>query len=320
MSFSWDQLPKPFLALAPMEGATDTVFRQLVARLAPPDVFFTEFTSVQGMFSRGSEHVVHRLRYSPQERPIIAQIWGSDPDLFERAAAHIEAAGFDGVDINMGCPERSVVKKGMCSGLIRTPDLAVQIIEATQRGVSRIPVSVKTRIGFDRQEIDSWIPALLSTKPAALTVHMRTVKEMSLVPAHWEWMDRIVALRDQISARTTLVGNGDIKTREQAHEYAKKYKIDGVMIGRGIFHDPYVFSDTQSLTQLTRPQKLCLLEAHRALFEQTWANTKNFAILKRFIKIYVSGFADAATLRDELMRTTTMSQLRDRLRREIDAS
>ncbi len=311
MVFSWSQLPRPFFVLAPMEGATDTVFRQLIAQLAPPDVFFTEFTSIQGMYSRGNKHVVHRLRFdSNNERPLVAQVWGNDPSLFERVGADIEARGFDGMDINMGCPERTVIKKGMCAGLIRTPELACEIIQAAQRGLSNIPLSIKTRIGFDQIEIDSWIRLILERKPAALTIHLRTVKEMSLVPAHWELAPRIAQLRNEISPETILIGNGDVSSRAQGIEKVHESGFDGIMIGRGVFHNPYVFSETKSLQNLTRTQKLELLGLHINMFENTWADEKNCAILKRFVKIYITGFADAAALRDECMRTHTIEQLR----------
>jgi len=317
MSFSWDSLPKPFFALAPMEGATDTVFRQFVARLAPPDVFFTEFTNVQGLFSAGHDHVAHRLRYVEAERPIIAQVWGIDPELFERAGEYAREKGFDGLDINMGCPDRVVVKKGMCSGLIKTPDLALELIHAAKKGAKTIPVSVKTRLGFQSIEVETWIRALLTTRPAALTIHFRTVKEMSLVPAHWEQATRIVELRDEISPDTVLIGNGDVSSRKQGEELATQYGLEGVMIGRGVFHNPYVFDGKKSLNDLSRTEKIQLLLDHTQLFHDTWGGQKNSAILKRFVKIYVNGFPDAGALRDELMRTTSLEQLQQRASQEV---
>ena len=318
MKFSWNQLPRPFFVLAPMEGATDTCFRRIVGACGAPDVYFTEFTSVDGMFSPGATEVQQRLRYEESERPLIAQIWGVDPELYRKAAEHIVSLGFDGIDINMGCPERSVVKRGACSALVNNPLLASDIIEATKKGVAgRIPVSVKIRIGFNEIVYEDWVPHLLKHSPAAMTVHYRTTKEMSGVPAHWEHATRIRELRDQHSPETILIGNGDIQSRSEGIEKATEHGLDGVMIGRGVFHNPYVFDGAVDWSKKTKTEKLTLLQSHVDLFEQTWGDTKHFATLKRFVKIYVGGFEASAALRDEMMQTSSLKQLQTVIKREL---
>ncbi len=309
MKFDWKSLPHPFFVLAPMEGATDTCFRQIVGGCGAPDVYMSEFTSVDGMFSPGRVEVEQRLRYSEHERPLVAQIWGIDPELFSRAAAHIVSLGFDAIDINMGCPERSVVKRGACSALIKNPTLAAQIIQATKDAAGTLPVSVKTRIGFDEIAIDTWIAHILAQRPAALTVHLRTTAEMSDVPAHWECADEIRALRDKISPQTILIGNGDVKSRAEGIEKATQYGYDGIMIGRGIFHNPYVFNPHVNWAECTKQQRLQLLKKHVDLFTLTWGDTKHFATLKRFVKVYTSGFEGSAAVRDEMMKTATLEEL-----------
>ncbi len=318
MKFAWNTLPRPFFVLAPMEGATDTCFRRIVAGCAAPDVYFTEFTSVDGMFSPGAREVQQRLRYTEAERPLIAQIWGIDPQLYYKAAQHIVSLGFDGVDINMGCPERSVVKRGACSALVKNPSLASEIIEATQKGAAgKIPVSVKIRIGFNEIVYEDWVPHLLKHKPAAMTVHYRTTREMSDVPAHWEFATHIRELRDAHSPETVLIGNGDVKSRKEGLEKAGEHGLDGIMIGRGVFHNPYVFSDSVDWHGKPKNEKLALLKSHVDLFADTWGDTKHFATLKRFVKIYVGGFEASAALRDEMMKTNTLSELQTIIAREV---
>lgn len=318
MKFSWSALPRPFFVLAPMEGATDTCFRRIVGMCGAPDVYFTEFTSVDGMFSPGAREVQQRLRYTQTERPLIAQIWGIDPALYEKAAEHIVQLGFDGIDINMGCPERSVVKRGACSALVKNPALASRIIKATQKSVAgRIPVSIKIRIGFDDVVFEDWVPHLLQHKPAALTVHYRTTRELSEVPAHWEYATRIRELRDIHSPDTIIIGNGDVKSKNEGKEKAAEHGLDGIMIGRGVFHNPYVFDESVDWTAKTKREKLQLLKAHVDLFEATWGNTKHFATLKRFVKIYVGGFEASAALRDEMMKTNTLDELQTIIQREV---
>jgi len=309
MKFLWQNLKKPFFVLAPMEGATDIVFRQIIASCARPDVFFTEFTNVQGLLSKGNKQVAQRLKFDKAEKPIIAQIWGNKPEYFYKAAVEVAKMGFDGIDINMGCPERNIVKKGSCSALIKTPQLAKEIIEATREAAGDLPVSVKTRIGFSEFE-SSWIEFLLNQNLPALTLHLRTVKEMSLVPAHWEKAVEISALRNKLSPNTILIGNGDVKDVVDAKIKASVSGFDGIMIGRGVFHNPYAFDESIDFHMLSPNTKIDLLKKHLNLFEKTWKDEKTFPPLKRYFKIYINGFDGASDLREKLMATTNINQAR----------
>ncbi len=313
MKFSWEKIDKPIFILAPMEGATDTVFRQIVLDCARPDIFFTEFTNVQGLLSAGNKQVAQRLRFESNEKPIIAQIWGADPNYFAKAAELIVNMGFDGIDINMGCPERNIVKKGSCAGLIRRPEIAAEIIEETKKGAGSLPVSVKTRLGTTGIELD-WLEYLLKQDIKALTVHLRTVKEMSKVPAHWEIVNQVVELKNKIAPDTILIGNGDIENVSEANLKVKETGLDGIMIGRGIFHDPYAFSGKLSFHDLSRDEKVGLLNKHLDLFEKTWGSEKSFPPLKRYFKIYVNGFDGASELREKLMETSSIDEAREILR------
>lgn len=306
----WKKLPKPFLVLAPMEDVTDFVFREIVATTLPrPEVFFTEFTSAEGLTSKGYERVVGKLKFSENQRPIVAQIWGLSPEALNKAAKIVQDLGFDGVDINMGCPERSVVKRGAGSGMIRNPSLAKEIIAAVSEGAKNLPVSIKTRIGIGTVVTEEWISFLLCQKPDALTVHGRTARQMSLGNADWEQVGKAVKLRNELSPETIIIGNGDIKNFAQAREMYKKYEVDGVMIARGIFHDPWVFEKNINLTIHTKEEYLDHLLKHVKLYEQTWGKTKNFAAMKKFFKMYVKNFDGANELRMELMETKNVTEV-----------
>jgi len=311
MTNIWQRLKAPFLVLAPMEGVTDTVFRRVINRCGRPDISFTEFTNVEGMNSVGRAAVEQNLSYSPEERPLIAQIWGLEPLHYEKAAEEIVRRGFDGVDINFGCPERNVVKKGACSAMINTPDLAVEIIKATKKGVrGKIPVSVKTRIGFKTIETEKWVSLLLEQEIDALTIHGRTAKDKSLVPNRWEEIEKAVAIRNRMKSGTIMIGNGDVTSRDEAIEKCKQYGVDGIMIGRGVFKDPFVFHPTKSIHQLSPLERLELLEFHIHLFENTWGKTKNYEILKRFYKIYMNGFVNAQNVRVAMMDTYAFEEIK----------
>lgn len=307
-----DTLPKPFLALAPLDDVTDTVFRRVVASLSPPDLFFTEFTNVDALQSKGREATLKRLLYSEKEQPLIAQIWGKQPENFYKVTKELIDMGFVGVDLNMGCPDKAVVKNGCCSGLIRDKEKALEIIKVTQEAANgKIPVSVKTRLGFNDFD-KSWIELLLKQKFNMLTIHLRTVKEMSLVPAHWEIMEEIKAMRDKISPSTALVGNGDVLSKDQAKTLAHKYGIDGIMIGRGVFHDPFVFSDNSPWKSFSPEQKINLYKSHIALFKDTWLNNERpIVTLNKFCKIYINDFPGAKETRATLMHAKTINELQD---------
>lgn len=305
--FSWKELKKPFFTLAPMEDVTDTSFRRVVIKAGSPDVFFTEFTSTDGIFSKGRERVIHRFKYENIEQPLIAQIWGTNPENFFKTAGLVKELGFAGIDINMGCPVSHIIKNGACSGLINTPALASEIIKATQNGSGGLPVSVKTRIGSDEENINGWISHLLTHNLDALTVHFRTVKEQSKVPAHWEYSPRVVALRNEISPNTVLIGNGDVLSKKQAEKYFNEYGIDGYMVGRGIFHNPWFFAKDDQRERSIK-EKFELMKYHVTLHEITWGTFRNYHALKRFFKIYVNGFDGAAEMREELMKTNNHAE------------
>ncbi|MEK7586087.1 MAG: tRNA-dihydrouridine synthase [Patescibacteria group bacterium] len=297
MSNFWEKLPKPFFALAPMADVTDTAFRRIICKYGKPDVTWTEFVSVDGLCSIGKEKLLIDLKYTEGERPIVAQIFGSKPENFEKVAHMLVEMGFDGIDINMGCPVKKVLNQNSCSALIRTPELAQEIILATMRGAGNLPVSVKTRIGFNKMEIETWIPQVLETKPAALTVHLRTVKEMSLVPAHWEVMKQVVELRNKISPKTLIIGNGDVRDIVHAKELVRQTGCDGIMLGRAIFGNPWLFTGYVPNTE----EKLKIMVEHTKLFEELLGKVKNFAIMKKHYKAYVNGFDGAKELRVKLM-------------------
>lgn len=289
-----------------MDDVTDSVFRQIVADVGKPHVFFTEFTNTDGMCSPGRSRVEKRLQFTEKERPLIAQIWGTNPDHYKQTTEIVREMGFDGVDINMGCPEKSIVKRGSCAALIKNPELASNIIKAVQSEAGDMPVSVKTRIGFNDIITEEWTAFLLEHELDALTIHGRTAKEESKVPAHWDEIGKVVALRDSLKKNTVIVGNGDVQSTEEGREKAAQYGVDGVMIGRGIFHNPWVFN---SAVQAGSNERLHMLLTHAALFEQTWGTTKQFAIMRKFVKAYVHSFDGATELRIQLMETRNFAEL-----------
>lgn len=311
----WQQLPKPFTVLAPLDGVTDVVFRQIVTEIGKPDVLFTEFTPCEALVSKGRERVVENFLYTKEQKPIIAQIWGTKPEQFYTVAKDLSDKGFAGIDINMGCPERAVVRNGACSALIKNPSLAAEIIQATKEGARSIPVSVKTRIGYSRPAIEEWLGFILKQKIAALTVHLRTVAEMSKVPAHWEFMPEIVALRDALAPQTVLLGNGDIVTLSEVGEKYKEYGCEGFMIGRGIFANPWFFNPSVNMHEKTIKERVNLYIRHIDLFEKQWEGRHNFALLKKFAKTYISNFDDASEFRVSLMEAKTVGELKDKLQR-----
>ncbi len=305
----WSSLKTPFFVLAPMEDVTDTVFRRVVARCASPDVFFTEFTNANGLLSRGAEEVSLRLRYTEEERPLVAQIWGREPEIFYEVAQKLVAMGFDAIDINFGCPERSVMKHKCGAAMINEPDRAVEIIKETIRGAGNLPVSVKTRIGVKEIVTESWVRVLLDTGIAALTVHGRTAAEMSKVPAHWDEIGKVVKLRDSMGVPVKIIGNGDITSYADGLAKAKESSVDGLMIGRGIFENPWVFD--KNGYRPTRKELLELLLFHLDLFEKEWGNRKPFMVLKKYFKIYVRDFEGASELRAELMGAKNGNEVRN---------
>jgi tRNA-dihydrouridine synthase len=309
MKFSWQALPKPFTTLAPLDGVTDVVFRQVITEIGKPDILFTEFTNTDGLVSNGRERVIERLRFEPDQQPLIAQIWGTIPEHFYKTALDIKQMGFAGIDINMGCPDRTVIRGGACSALIKDHALAGEIIQAVKDGAGDLPVSVKTRIGFERNQLEEWIGFLLQQKIAALTVHLRTVRELSRVPAHWELMPQVIKLRDEIAPETVIIGNGDIISMDEIAVKYDEYGCDGFMVGRGIFANPWMFNKTVKMEEVTVGQRVALYLHHINVFQKTWGNEKNFALLKKFAKTYISNFPDSASLRERLMETKKIEEL-----------
>jgi nifR3 family TIM-barrel protein len=292
-----------------MEDVTDTVFRRIVASCGRPDVFFTEFTSVDGLFSEGYNYVAKRLKYTDKEYPLIAQIWGAKPENYYKAGKLLREMGFDGIDINMGCPVKDVVKLGVCSALINNQPLAKEIIKATQEGAGDLPVSVKTRIGFKTIQTEEWLGFLLDQGIEALTVHGRTAKEMSKVPAQWNEIAKAVAIRDEKKVKTVIIGNGDVLSRDEALQKVEETGVDGIMIGRGIFHDPWLFNPNHHGEDVMFPEKLAKLKEHIELFESTWGKDKHYPILKKFFKCYISNIPNAADLRTELITLNDSSEV-----------
>lgn len=304
----------PFFILAPMDDVTDTVFRRIVADCVASDYTMTEFVNVDGLTSIGRPKLMHRLSVSLDTTPVIAQIWGKTPENFRIIADEIASGvilGFVGVDLNFGCPEKSVVKNECCSALQQPHlrDKAVAIIKATQEGLGgRLPLSIKTRLGFDKIDY-SWHQLLLEQKPAMLTVHVRTTRQMSKVPAQWEAIEPILALRDKISPETKIVMNGDIMNKAQGLKLAEKHGVDGIMIGRGIFHDPYAFALESPWEHMSKEERIGLLIHHIELHQQTYPNGERpFNPLKKFAKIYISNFEGASELRDKIMHTNSVEE------------
>lgn len=316
MSNFWEKLKKPFFTLAPMYDVTDEPFRQMFVKYGQPDVLYTEFVSADGLCNeQGRKKVSRELYFQKNEHPIVAQIFGAHPETIYEATKLIKAMGFDGLEINMGCPERTIIKQGAGSALIKTPELAVEIIEAAKRGAGDMPVSVKTRLGYYKpKEMTDWLKRILATKPAALTVHLRTMKDMSKVPARWDLVDEVVALARE--AGVLIVANGDVESLAEAKEKAEKHNLDGVMIGRGVFGNPWWFSDR---ADASREEKLQAMVEQTKMFENLYCpgetntklfggHTKNFSVMKKHFRAYVKGFPGASTLREKLMNSADTAQ------------
>ena len=302
----WHKLPKPFSVLAPMEDVTDTVFRNLVIDYGRPDVFFTEFTSADGMASPGREKIIHRLNFQKHEKPLIAQIWGNKSENYFKAAREIAALGFDGLDINMGCPVSKVIGKGSCSALIDNQTLAGELIEAAREGLNgQIPLSVKTRLGFKQVQTEEWFDFLLGKNLAAITVHGRVAKHLSKYPADWSEISKVVKLKNEKSPATIIIGNGDINQHSQIDSYHQQYGVDGVMIGRGIFHNLFIFNPLgpKSMAEVSKETKLRMLKDHIYKHQEFWGERTQYAALKKFFKIYLCSFPGASELRVAMLAT-----------------
>ena len=298
-----------------MADVTDAAFRQIILQCGKPDILYTEFVSCDGLCSQGRERLTKDLIFTESEHPIVAQFFGSKPENFYQCAKSAKKLGFDGVDINMGCPDRKMVKQGAGIGLCKTPELAREIIQATKEGAGDIPVSVKTRLGLYAVDL-TWIRSLLDAKIPALIVHGRTMKEMSKVPAHWDIIGEVAKMAKDTG--TLIVGNGDIMSRQEGIERAQQYGITGIMVGRGIFHNPWFFNPNVNPEEISVADRLALLLKHTLLFKQLWGDTKSFDLMKKFYKVYVSGWDGAKDLRIQLMNVKNEQQVREIIERYVD--
>lgn len=317
----WHKYPSPIMMLAPMEDVTDTAFRELVLRLSDKkhlNLLFTEFTSTDGMCHPvGKDKVSYRLKISEDERrllkekdvKIIAQIWGNNPEKFRQTADYItNNYDFDGLDLNFGCPMKNIVSHGSCAALINQNSLVNEIIYATKEG-THLPVSVKTRLGIKEITTEKWFSFLLTQPIDAITVHGRIQKQMSDGLANWDEIKKVVDMRNALGSSIKIIGNGDVESIEESYEKSDKYGVDGVMIGRGIFKNPWLFSP--ELKEITVEERIKTLSLHLELFEKNWGNTRNFPILRRFFKIYLSEFRYAADFRHDMMSVNNYAEARE---------
>ena len=294
-----------------MEDVTDSVFRQVVSTVARPTLFYTEFVNVEGLNSKGKERVIHRLEYEKSEKPIVVQLWGITPENFFKGAKLVKKLGFDGVDINMGCSVKKVVQKNAGSGLIQEDRAKVKaIINAVREGSKGLPISVKTRLGWDEYDMD-WIKFLLEQDLDVLTIHGRTARGRGVINANWENILECVNMRDDMKKDTLIFGNGDIQSLKQAKEYYKRYKVDGVMIGRAAITNPWIFSGKENITQ---EERYILFKKHLELFDLVWGDTKNFSQLKKFFRAYIYGFDGANEIRQSFMECNSVKETIDLLK------
>jgi nifR3 family TIM-barrel protein len=304
MSF-WQNLQRPIIVLAPMADVTDPAYRRIIAKYGKPDVLWTEFVSADGLLLGGYEDLIKDLAFTESERPIVAQFFTSNPAMMRKAASLARSLGFDGIDINMGCPDKNIEKRGAGANLIKFPKLAQEIIRAAKEGAGSLPVSVKTRIGWDKDELGTLLPALLEVDPALITIHARTREEMSLVPARWEHIRSAVKIRDELQSNSLIFGNGDVSSVADALQKVKETGCDGVMIGRAILGNPWLFAKPSP--SLLPRDKLEVLVEHTRLFEELLPH-KPFAIMKKHYKAYVTGWHGAKELRMKLMNAKDASE------------
>ncbi len=298
------------LALAPMEGVTDTVFRQVLCKIGKPDFFFTEFLNVEGFCSKGREKVIHRLDFRDIEKPVVVQLWGNVPEYYAETIEYVKTLNPDGIDINMGCSVRDVLSSGRGSALINDKVLAKEIIDVVKESAGDLPVSVKTRIGFDKIETEEWIGFLLEQSLDMITVHGRLSREGYSTPSRWDEIAKCVKLRNDISPKTVILGNGDVKDIEQAKEYVDRYGVDGIMIGRAILNNPWLFSGRQP-EDISKEERVEVLKKHLEIFEKERGEMNIFNSQKKYIKAYISNFETAGELRSKLMDTSSSLEIMD---------
>lgn len=304
--------------VAPMADVTEIAFRTLLAQYGKPDVMWTEFVSADGLNSPGREVLKRDLEFTDIERPIVAQLFTSTPENMRKAASLCRELGFDGIDINMGCPDKSIEKQGAGAAHIKDWKTAQAVIRAAQEGAGDIPVSVKTRMGYNKIEFMEWLPKILECNIPTLTVHLRTRKEMSLVEAHWDLMPEVAKLVRDITGPiseggTIILGNGDIKSVTEGKQKAKDTGADGVMVGRGIFGTPWFFNEEEFNRGKSVEERLTICIEHTKLYEEKLGDIKSFAIMKKHFKAYVNGFDGAKELRMELMECKNVSEVEERI-------
>jgi nifR3 family TIM-barrel protein len=312
-----------------MANVTDAAFRRVIAKYGKPDVTWTEFVSADGLAlapEEGRAKLLRDLVYDESERPIVAQFFGSRPENMYLAGRLAVKLGFDGADINMGCPDKAVMRQKAGAALIKNPALARELIrslrqgaldEAAERGVPMIGISVKTRIGYSKSsELGPWITALLEEPIDALIIHARTMKEMSKVPARWEHIAEAVAIRDARAKKTLILGNGDIASMADARARVAASGADGAMLGRAIFGNPWLFSDkgndggeSDAAPEISKEEKLRVMLEHTKLFDELLGDIKNFALMKKHYKAYVNGFDGAKELRVQLMEAENVADV-----------
>lgn len=306
MSFLYN-LPRPFMIQAPMANVTDAAFRRLIATYGKPDLMYTEFVSANGLLSPGQAVLLKDLLYSEEERPILAQLFTADPDVLFEASKLIAKLGFDGLDINMGCPDKNVMKQGAGASLIKRPEVARELIKAAKAGAPNLPICVKTRIGDTKNTLQTWLPELLAEQPAMVTVHARTRKEMSKVPARWETITEAVQIAQ--GSGVLISGNGDIKDLEDAKQKAEMTGCDGIMIGRAMFGNPWLFNSEKDISQISVPERLNVMIDHTKLFLELLGDIKSFHIMRKHYKAYANGFDGAKELRVDLMETEGIEEV-----------
>ncbi len=340
-----EETGKPFFVLAPMADVTDAAFRRIIAKYGKPDVTWTEFVSADGLcHPKGREKLLKDLNYSEIERPIVAQLFSSKPENMREAAKLCAELGFDGIDINMGCPDKTIEKQGCGSAMIKTPDIAIEIIKAAKQGITdsgkNIPLSVKTRVGYSRDEIDTWVKTVLEQDIATLTIHARTRKDLSQVPANWDYVKRVVHLRNKVAPNTLIIGNGDVSDMNDGIEKAHATGCDGIMIGRALFGNPWIFNKSISIkkkgnwkqniflrllpnkwskkimgdsrytiSDISLSDKLHVMLEHTQLFDELLGDVKNFAVMKKHYKAYATGFPGAKELRIKLMESKNKEEV-----------
>ncbi len=306
----WQKFKKPIICSAPMSGVTDSAFRQILAKYGKPDVIFTEFVSCDGLCSEGKEKLLLQLGFNKSEKPIVAQLFGAIPKYFYKSAKLCQKLGFDGIDINMGCPDKDVIKQKAGAALIQDPDLASKIIKATKKGASSLPISVKTRLGYNIIETEKWIGFLLKQDLVTITIHGRTKKQRYTGKVYWDEIKKAKKIAQKMSPETLIIGNGDVKTLNEAYTLAERYSLDGIMIGRALLSDPFLFDKNSPVVS----KKIEILIEHAQLFEKLYPN-RNFSDIKKFYKAYISGFTDASKFRLKLMEANNTKELKQYIKK-----